>query len=232
MRLRRRGGIARALWYFGKTFLGKRYAGTWLGLLWLPLRPSLGLITGALVYGGILGVSTGKIPYFLWLAIASASWRLFSETAYFATRSLEITRKDLQAHLRAEADSAGGVLDDRAHRPRPLPGARTSARPSTTSSSGMRSISRCGLRQFAALGGWALLVLLGLSIGLWLAHFAPIARDVRWTLSYVLGLWYLLTPVIYPVTKIPSRYRFLVDANPATGPIELGEIRAAERRAT
>src|SRR5581483_6198686 len=68
-----------AFGYFTRRFLRKRYARTWLGWIWIPLRPALDLSVRALVFGGILGVSSGKIPYFLWFVVASSVWRLFSE---------------------------------------------------------------------------------------------------------------------------------------------------------
>ena len=37
--------------------------------------------------------------------------------------------------------------------------------------------------------------------------------------GYVLGMWYFITPVIYPIEKIPSSYRFLAELNPVTAPI-------------
>jgi lipopolysaccharide transport system permease protein len=209
-----------ALAHFARTFVRKRYGGTWLGIIWIPLRPALGLTTGALVYGGILGVRTGAIPYFLWLCTASASWTLFSETSYFSTRSLEIARKDLRKIyiprlVPLTASATMGVTNLVLYLVIGAGAAVYYLIERGTTYLALRPAS------VVALVGWLLLVLLGLTVGLWLSHFAPIARDVRWTLRYVLGLWYLLTPVIYPVTKIPPSWRILVELNPATGPIEL-----------
>ena len=209
-----------ALRYFVVTFLRKRYAGTWLGWLWIPLRPTLNIAIGALIYGGVLRVSTGSTPYLLWFVVASASWQLFSETAYYATRSLELARKDLR----------------RVYVPRLIPFVASCVVAVTdfvmylTIAVGVVAYFaivdgtmhiEIGWRLFGLIPGCLLLVLLGFSVGIWLAHLAPVARDVRWTLRYVLGLWYLLTPVIYPIDRIPESWRPLASVNPVTGALEV-----------
>ena len=47
------------------------------------------------------------------------------------------------------------------------------------------------------------------------------ARDVRRLAGTVLGVWYFLTPVVYPIGEIPAGWRFLASLNPITAPIEL-----------
>ena len=78
------------------------------------------------------------------------------------------------------------------------------------------------LRGIAAIGtGLGLLVLFGLGIGRWTTVLAAEARDVRFFARYVFGFWYFLTPVIYPLSTIPERYRVLAELNPVTAPVEL-----------
>jgi ABC-type polysaccharide/polyol phosphate export permease len=57
--------------------------------------------------------------------------------------------------------------------------------------------------------------------GLWFSPLAPRARDVRRLTGYVIGFWYFLTPVMYPIDEIPAGFQFLASLNPATAPIEL-----------
>jgi lipopolysaccharide transport system permease protein len=48
------------------------------------------------------------------------------------------------------------------------------------------------------------------------------ARDARYLLNYVLGLWYMITPIIYPINSIPSAtLRAFAIYNPLTAPCEL-----------
>jgi lipopolysaccharide transport system permease protein len=66
-----------------------------------------------------------------------------------------------------------------------------------------------------------MVVLLALACGLWFSPLAPRARDVRRLAGYVLGMWYFLTPVMYPIDEIPAGWRFMASLNPVTAPIEL-----------
>jgi lipopolysaccharide transport system permease protein len=59
------------------------------------------------------------------------------------------------------------------------------------------------------------------AIGLFTAPIAMRARDVRFLLAYVMGLWYFVTPVIYPTSYLPEAYRPIAELNPLTAPVEL-----------
>jgi lipopolysaccharide transport system permease protein len=45
-------------------------------------------------------------------------------------------------------------------------------------------------------------------------------RDVRYALPFLLQLWMFATPVIYPSSLMPERWRWVLAVNPLTGLIE------------
>jgi lipopolysaccharide transport system permease protein len=45
-------------------------------------------------------------------------------------------------------------------------------------------------------------------------------RDVQYALPFSLQIWMYLTPVIYPASLIPDRFRWLLNLNPVTGIVE------------
>ena len=61
-----------------------------------PLRPVLAVGPAAFVFGGLLGVSSGDVPYPLFFLISQAAWELFSLTALWGTRSIELGRRVLR----------------------------------------------------------------------------------------------------------------------------------------
>lgn len=63
---------------------------------------------------------------------------------------------------------------------------------------------------------FALLAIFTLGLSLALSSVAVVFADVRemWTVA-VTGLMYL-TPIIYPISIVPERYRWLIEANPLT----------------
>ena len=209
-----------AFLYFVQRYLRKRTGRTFFGYLWLFLPYVLPLFIGALVFGGILGVAVPGVPYFLYFCVTLGVWLVFSQTAYFGTRSLEITRSEIR----------------RLYVPRLIPLTAAMTLPMTAllvfmvltaGTVGFYVLERgefyLALRPATLLvvPAIAMLIVLAWACALWFSTLAPRARDVRRMAQYVLGFWYFLTPVMYPIDEIPSDYQFLASLNPATAPIEM-----------
>ena len=62
-------------------------------------------------------------------------------------------------------------------------------------------------------------VMLAFSLSLWTSVWQARARDMRFVLMYSLGFWYLLTPIVYPVSHLPPAARWAAHINPMTGPV-------------
>jgi lipopolysaccharide transport system permease protein len=56
--------------------------------------------------------------------------------------------------------------------------------------------------------------------GLFLAAVNVRYRDVRFVVPFVINLLLFLTPIIYPVSLVPERWRFALYFNPVTGAIQ------------
>ena len=65
-----------------------------------------------------------------------------------------------------------------------------------------------------------LLFVLALGVSMILAALNVKYRDVKYTLPFLVQLWLFLTPVIYPSSLIPQRYRLLAGLNPLSGIID------------
>jgi lipopolysaccharide transport system permease protein len=61
---------------------------------------------------------------------------------------------------------------------------------------------------------------LSLGVGLWLAALTVRYRDLALVSAFVIQLWMYLTPVIYPLSGVPPRWRLVADLNPMTAPVE------------
>jgi lipopolysaccharide transport system permease protein len=62
--------------------------------------------------------------------------------------------------------------------------------------------------------------ILALGVGLWIAALNVEYRDVRVVVPFILQLAMYATPVVYPLSALPERYRVVALLNPATGIIE------------
>ena len=66
----------------------------------------------------------------------------------------------------------------------------------------------------------ALATIFAVAVGLWTSALNVKYRDVRYALPFVVQIWMYLTPVIYPISFLPPRWRWAVMLNPLSGIIE------------
>lgn len=76
---------------------------------------------------------------------------------------------------------------------------------------------------------WALLMLLplvllttllALGVGMWLSALNVKYRDVRYAIPFLIQIWMFASPIIYPVSLLPEKWRWLLKLNPLTGIIQ------------
>jgi lipopolysaccharide transport system permease protein len=210
--------------FFGTQLLRKRYRSTLLGWVWLPLRPTLNIGLKLLVFGGIAGFSSGKIPYAVFFLIASAAWQLFSEELYWSVRSLYVNRSTLRVlHIPRLSVIVASII------------------PSLIDFAIALMLGVGALLYYlvrahtlyldlhwwsplTVLGGLALLVLVAMGLGLVGAVAGSRARDIRFVLGYLINILYYMTPVIYPFDSIPNAWKPLAELNPLVGAMELFKI--------
>ena len=65
-----------------------------------------------------------------------------------------------------------------------------------------------------------LLTLLALAVGTWMAGVNVKYRDVRYALPFVIQLWMFASPIIYPATLVPERWRWALRLNPVAALVE------------
>ena len=63
-------------------------------------------------------------------------------------------------------------------------------------------------------------LVLTLGVGMFFAALNVRYRDVQHVLPFLVQLWLFVTPIIYPVDLVPSRWRTLLALNPLTGLVE------------
>jgi len=199
--------------FIGDRALRKMYRRTVLGWLWLFINPLFPIALRALIFGGLLGVGSNGLPYFLFLLTGTVVWDVFAASLMWGTRSLEMH----------------GDLSNQIYHPRailPL-GNMTPALLDVALKIGVLVLAimfftlrdgRLYIRTDASLL-WAfaavvLAFLFALSISFFTSIWGETARDVRFALSQLLSVWYLLTPVLYPLSQVPEAHRDWMFLNP------------------
>lgn len=204
--------------FFGLKAIQKIYKRTKLGWIWILIRPLFPLMVKTAIFGGVLAVGSEGVPYFLFLVTSTTVWELFASAAMWGTRSLEMNR---------------GLLRQ-IYVPR-LIITLCNMTPALVTFAIYLCVLAGAFAWFGVADGhlyfrpenlaWALLaaamaVALAFAVALWTSVPALSARDVRFTMNYLLGFWIFLTPVMYPLSAVPEEWRRWMVLNPMAPIVE------------
>jgi len=59
-----------------------------------------------------------------------------------------------------------------------------------------------------------------LGAGLWLSALNVKFRDVHHTVNFLVQFWFFASPVAYPISSVPERWRLLYELNPMVGALQ------------
>jgi lipopolysaccharide transport system permease protein len=210
--------------FFASHAFSALYKKTQLGIIWVPLRPLAPLIVGAVIYGGLMNVPSVGVPYFLMLTVGSAAWNCFDGPWTWGTRGLELNR-DLISKL---------------YFPRIILPLSTMVPGLAEPAVNIVIAVLAFVYYRVSYGTWYVqwgprllftpllllaILFLAFSLSLFTSVYQVRARDVRFLIGYALGFWMYITPIIYPATQIPLRWRWLMWFNPMAALVE--EFKAA-----
>ncbi len=212
------------LWQFRDLFLifvwrnlKVRYKQTFLGVVWAVLQPVLTTVIFTIFFGNIARISSGDLPYSLFVFFGLVYWNFFSSALTSASNSL-IENENIikKAYFPKVILPISSVL----------------------TSTVDFLINFVLLLAFTLINGyipsiWSiLLVPLSLLIvattacglGLLLASLNVKYRDVRYVLPFFIQILIFLTPVIYPTDIVRPLGKLFLSLNPLTGVIESSRI--------
>jgi lipopolysaccharide transport system permease protein len=78
-----------------------------------------------------------------------------------------------------------------------------------------------GVAWIYVIPGIVLISALAFGLGVFLGIINVFVRDVGQVMTVVMQLWFWLTPVVYPKSAVPETFRWVIDANPMTGLVEI-----------
>jgi lipopolysaccharide transport system permease protein len=200
------------LYFFVWRDVKIRYKQTAIGVLWVVLQPVLTMLVFTVFFGRLAKLPSQGLPYPVFYFSALVPW------TYFAY-ALQMTTNVVVDNQR---------LITKVYFPRLI-------LPISSALSGLVDFSigfvvlviltvAYGIRPtFAAL--WlpallALAVFTALGVGLWLSALNALYRDVRYIVPFLVQFWMFASPVAYPASLVPLRWRWLYGLNPMTGVIE------------
>jgi lipopolysaccharide transport system permease protein len=185
---------------------------TALGLSWIFLRPVIHMLMLSLVFGRVIRVPSDGVPYPVFALAALLPWNFFSNAVTKASRSLVdnlhlISKVYFPRVLIPTAGAASGVVDFAAS----------------------CVVLLLVLRYYEMPLRWEMLwlpalllvtLMFALAVGLWLATLSVKYRDVSFAVGFLLQALLYASPVIYPVSLVPSSVQFLYELNPMSAVIQ------------
>jgi lipopolysaccharide transport system permease protein len=189
-----------------------RYKQTLMGVLWVVIQPLLTMLIFTLVFTRFAKVYDGAIPYPLFAYAGLLLWTFFSVSVTSGTHSLisntSLVTKVYFPRSFIPAAAVGAGLVDLSVAAVPLAAMALYYRVHVT---------------------WGLLLLpvflllgtaIALSVGMVSSALTVRYRDLRHALPFLLQLWMFASPVLYPMSLVPPRWRWAFAANPLTGVLE------------
>jgi lipopolysaccharide transport system permease protein len=189
-----------------------RYKQTALGAAWAIIQPFFMMVVFSLFFGRLAKVPSDGIPYPIFTFCALLPWQLFSHALTESSNSLVanerlITKVYFPRLVVPIAAVLGGLVDF-----------------------AVAFVILLGMMlYYGIVPTWAIVTLPGfillaimtaLAVGLWLSALNVQYRDVRYTINFLIQIWLFTTPVVYPSSIVPARWRPLFGLNPMAGVVE------------
>ncbi len=185
-----------------------RYKQTTLGVAWVILQPLITTLVFSGLFGALLQVPTGDIPYPLFVLSGLLPWQYFSGTLTKASNSL--------------VDNTN--LITKIYFPRliiPLSAVFSNLVDFMVSSIILAILMVFYQKEITATVILlpfllALTALTAYGFGLWYSALNVQYRDIKHLMPFIIQVWMYLTPVIYSANLIPEDFRWLLSLNPMT----------------
>jgi lipopolysaccharide transport system permease protein len=200
------------LWVLAVRDVKVRYKQTVLGASWAIVRPLLTMLIFSLVFGRLAKMPSDGYPYPIFVYAGLLPWTFFSSAVTSAAQSLVsssgLVSKIYFPRLIIPVASIGAVLVD--------------LLVSTVVLLLMMLWYHVGWTPKLIAAPILIVALLcaSLGVGLLLSALTVSYRDVTHITPFLVQVWMYVTPVLFPVTLFPQRWRALLYVNPMTGLIE------------
>lgn len=189
-----------------------RYKQTIIGAGWAIIQPFFTMIVFSLFFGKLAKIPSEGLPYPVFYYSALLPWTYFAGALQNATNTMVenqrvITKVYFPRVILPLAATLSGLVDF-----------------------GIAFTILIGLMLYYGLVPTAAVLLLplflllavvtALGAGLWFSALNAIYRDVRYAVPFLIQFWLFASPVAYPSSLVPERWRWLYGLNPMAGVIE------------
>jgi lipopolysaccharide transport system permease protein len=200
------------LFFFAWRDIKVRYKQTVLGAAWAVIQPFFTMIVFTIFFGRFAQIPSEGLPYPIFSYAALVPW------TYFANNISQIS---------ASMVTQRGIMT-KVYFPRLLI-------PLASIISGLVDFSIAFTVLLAMMFYYGIIptaivifvplftlfsIVAALGAGLWLSTMNVMYRDVGYAMPFLVQFWLFATPIAYPASLVPPRWRAIYGINPMTGVIE------------
>ena len=205
------------LFLFVKRDFVSIYKQTILGPLWFFLQPIITAITFTVIFGNLAKISTDGLPQILFYMCGITLWNYFADT---------LTKT-------ADTFSSNANIFGKVYFPRMI----------VPLSVVVSNLIKLAIQFLLFLGIWIyyliqsdlihpnkmlvlipfLIILIGfmaLSFGIIISSLTTKYRDLKFLVTFGIQLMMYASPIVYPLSIVPEKYKWIIVANPVTSIIE------------
>ena len=190
-----------------------RYKQTFLGAAWAIIQPVTTMVVMTLIFHQFLGINPEyHVPYVLFSYVGLLPWTYFNacltqSSASIVGNSPLVTKVYFPRLLMPLAAVISPLVDFFV---------------ASTILAGMFVYYRQAphWHTIAAPVFMAIALMTALGLGLWFSALSVRYRDVPYALPFLTQLLFFMSPLVYPASDVPQRFRWLFALNPVTGVID------------
>ena len=200
------------LYILTKRDVQVRYKQTLLGAAWAIIQPLFTMLIFSLLFGRLAEMPSDGVPYPIFAFAGLLPWTFFSNAVTNSGNSLVgnsnlVTKVYFPRMVIPMASVASGLID-------------------FAVAFGLLIL----LMLYYGVGFSINLImvpililltaLLAIGIGMWMSALNVKYRDIRYALPFLIQLGMFASPIIYPLSFVPEKWRWLLLLNPLAGQIE------------
>jgi len=189
-----------------------RYKQTIFGAAWAIFQPFVSMVVFSIFFGSLVKVPSDNIPYPIFVYAGLLPWTFFSNGLNRASTSLHG-----EAHMISKVYFPRIIV------------------PISSLGAGLLDFAIAFLIMLAMMFYYnvypgismlmiipiiLMILLFTIGIGTLLATLSVAYRDIKYITPFLVQLWMYASPVIYPVSIVPEKWRWLLSLNPMSGLID------------
>lgn len=189
-----------------------RYKQTALGVAWVILQPLMTMVVFTIFFGNLAKVPSNGLPYPIFTFTALIPWQLFANALTNSSNSLVnntdlITKVYFPRLIVPLSSIMAGIVDF-----------------FIAFLILIAMLIYYGITPTTTIFAVPFFILLTIAtstaVSLWLSALNVEYRDVRYTIPFLTQFWLFLTPIAYPSSLVPEKWRMIYGLNPMAGVVE------------